>query len=273
MAYSLLSRFQGGLLGSVIRTIADSSHGDFGRWDRVKQSILLYLIQTPEASLQSDGALVALLPPEISPGMRSPSVAGLAWAMMPLLCRFHGAQAVVPAAISQWVGDEAIALDWLWVWAIAVHQGLQGQWPSRQWQTSLAQDYAILTPLITGMTQGWSRQQLAVHLATSPSLALPMALYCAWSTPEDVSLSLSRAQHHGPLTAALTATLMGLYHGQAIAPHAKEHPLWSIIQQLFAQWAGLDPQGQWHERWEWGAIAPAGCLHNQHRRPFPSDGA
>jgi hypothetical protein len=238
----------------------------------VKQSLLRSLSQTPTASLQSDGVLAALLPADVTPAMRSRCLAGLAWAIMPLLCRCYGAQPGVPAALSHWLGQDAIAVDWLWVWAIAVHQGLQGQWPSRQWYTALAQDYGVLAPVTTGLTQGWSRDQMAARLTTTPSPELPIALYCAWSTPEDVSLSLSRAERHSPLTAALTATLMGLYHGQAIAPRAREHPLWSIIQQLFAQWAGLDPQGQWHEQWDLGAIAPAGCLQAQHRRPFPSDG-
>lgn len=273
MAHSLLSRFQGGLLGSVLRAIAAPSHPDLARWDSVKQLMLLALTQTPDALQQPDDVLVSTLPADLAPQLRSHHVAGLAWAIMPLLCRCHGAHPHLPLAVSQWVGDDAIAIDWLRVWAIAVHHGLQGQWPTQQWHTDLAQQYPVLTPITTSITQGWSRDQMAARLTATPSPDLPMALYCAWSTPEDVSLSLTRAQRYSPLAAALTATLMGLYHGQAIAPYAREHPLWSIIQQLFAQWAGLDPQGPWHDRWEGSAIAPVGCLNTQHRRPFPSYGA
>lgn len=254
MPYSLLSRFQGGLGGSAVGGSFHPLDPDWRQWDQVQQAVLSRLLQWP--IFPSDVSFLPLFP--LNPSPRSNRwLSGLALGLLPLLLWEHESQPRLPEVVTVFaLSDDDLA--WLSIWAIALHQGLEGQLPDlAQWR-ELAQHYPILQPLTTAIRD-------SVPIAQGQPL--PLALYCAGSTPEDPQLSIRRAHNHSPLTVALTASLMGIYHGAHCSSTFPSRQ--AEAKQLFAHWAGQDgsvnPAMASNQ-----TLAPGGKLFPHRPRPLVS---
>ena len=246
MPYSLLSRFQGGLGGSAVGGSLHPLDPDWLQWDQVQTAVLSRLLESP--IFPSDAEFLPLFPLNSSPPSAS-WLSGLALGLLPLLLWEYEAQPRLPEIVTIFaLSDDDLA--WLSMWAIALHRGLGGQLPDlTQWR-QLAHTDPPLQPLT---------EAIAPHQP-----ALPFALHCVASTPEDPQISIHRAQHHSPLAAALTASLMGIYHGVTITltPSRQDG-----ASQLFARWAGQDNAV---EPGQALALAPGGLLSPHRPRPLVS---
>lgn len=251
MPYSLLSRFQGGLGGSGVGGRLRPQDPDWLRWDQVQTAVLARLLQSP--IFPSDAELLPLFllndPP---PSHRW--LSGLALGLLPLLLWEYESQPRLPSVVTLLtLTDEDLA--WLWIWAIALHQGLGGQLPGLPQWRQLATHYPIIEPFT----------RICDTVAIAPSQSpLSVALACAALTPEDPNLSIHCAQSHSPLAAALTASLMGIYHGAYSFPTPSRQ---DEARQLFARWAGQDGATDADMTL---ALAPGGLLSPPRPRPLVS---
>lgn len=258
MPYSLLSRFQGGLGGSAMGGVFQPLDADWLQWDQVQTAVLSRLVQWP--AFPSDVEFLPLFPPKGSPQSAS-WLSGLALGLLPLLLWEYEAQPHLPEIVTVLaLRNEDLA--WLSIWAIALHEGLRGQLPDLpQWRQRANAD-----PLLRPLTEAMGDRE-PITPGQPPSRhqpALPFALHCVAATPEDPQISIHRAHGHSPLAAALTATLMGIYHGVNMTPtpsHQQE------ARQLFARWAGQD---QSLEPDMALALAPGGLLSPHRPRPLVS---
>jgi len=261
MPYSLLSRFQGGLGGSGVGGKLHPQDPDWLRWDQVQAAVLSQLLESP--IFPSDAAFLPLFPlNDRLPANRW--LSGLALGLLPLLLWEYESQPRLPNVVTLLsLSDQDLA--WLWIWAIALHQGLGGQLPDSPHPLPTTHSYPFTQAIRNSITitpgQPLPRDQ-------SP---LSFALTCATLTPEDPNLSIHCAQSHSPLAAALTASLMGIYHGAhlplgrgQISPTLTRQ---DQARQLFARWAGQDKATDADITL---TLAPGGLLSPPRPRPLVS---
>ena len=271
MSYSLLSRFQGYILGSII--------GD-------------YLASKPNQQAQITTIKPEKLSPETQIGMRTLAILaqGQSWeqsqiikeflsslepkntsssqlilATLPIVLLFHDQQEILSKQLKTIQTIDIYSNSWeeFLMWSDTISLTLQGKLTPQQLIPqlltrkerlsstlvgkltqiqNLLSEKASLYTVITKLSEGKN------HSAT----VIATALYCFVSTPEDFQLCITRAKqspYQTQITTAITGAIAGAYNGLLGIPlpwRLANQP-WSqlnILQptkQLFAQWCGVYP--------------------------------
>lgn len=271
MRYSLLSRFQGGLLGSLIgEKLADrqcrplsfgSQDETHSNWSEIQHACTDSLIRCGQLDLADWLETIQRSRAELLQLEKTASASEAAIAVLPIALYCHdnreNLQAQVRSAAALWL-RESEPLEEIFLWADAIALVLREQ---------LNRDRVIeqLLTLVEGnpTTALYSLQQLRTHFergspleqilasgSSRPTAApspLALALYCFACTPENFFLCVRRAAQTlpaPPIAAALTGALAGLYNSISGLP-----PRWRAnnslaksskqrAQQLFAAWSG-----------------------------------
>lgn len=262
MQYSLLSRFQGALVGRLV--------GELLSGDRVKGTSFRVAEELETKSLERSHWLAAIedligsgkLNLEVWERQPSMVMGDMALATLPLALFFHEERVMLERQLGQ------VAIAWnlseeeqvgIWAMGLAIAQSLREKLNPQLIipQILATQEPPKLTPWLinvqTLLEQSAGLDFAVIELSRSahrPYLPLAIALYCFLSTPEDFRLSVSRAVRSGcspSLTAALTGALSGAYNSIAGIPLGWRRGVGTAISEqtqqlatrLLAVWGGV----------------------------------
>lgn len=282
MRYSLLSRFQGGWLGSAIGALRGWGEPEFCAELRLGGAIADCLIRRdpwqPEVCLQSlqcRSDSFAALPAAVQ---RSK----IALAVLPIIfdnCEDLESMRSRLEDIAAAEQLSAATLEDLKVWGEAIALILSENMALSPWLFDLLERYdqrqsplgkmLAKTSQLINAEKGL-RQAIGELSDRDNPDPLAIALYCFAGTPSDFRLCVTRAQQverFARLTAALTGAIAGAHNGfqgiptawrlQALSdPQVKR--IARQAEQLFAAWSGVYPLS--HSLSPRSAIAPAGTL-------------
>lgn len=257
MRYSLLSRFQGALLGSAVErfSIARTTSNPLqlienpSPWSDMQYCAAESLIECGNLNPADWLERIRRRRQEVLSLQHAVSSSEVALATLPIALYFHEdidlLQSHLLEAATLWQApDESTAI--LLAWGVAIALALGEKLDSRsilsQLSTELTETLQHLQHLIN---QGVGLVQIPRQLNT-PATPLLLALYCFAATPEDFPLCVARALQIGDsaqTTAALVGALAGGYsslNGIPLpwrnVPHSES--LKRQAAQLFASWSG-----------------------------------
>lgn len=255
MKISLLSRFEGGLLGSAIAGEYPQISPLFAPWEIIQDCAIATLVQTGKLATQDwlkqiEKQDICLL--EKQKTATSSEVAAM---ILPLILFFHDLphhlQGELTRTASLWLHpEESLAEILLWGDAIALI--LKEQVNISQLLPHLATHHPgcadILNPIQDSCDRGLSLKQTLKILGDRRPAAreIALALYCFNFTPEDFPLCLHRAlqlTQQAPLTAILTGAIAGVYNSTVSFPASwclspSRHQTLQQGQLLFSAWSG-----------------------------------
>ncbi|MDY7014110.1 MAG: ADP-ribosylglycohydrolase family protein [Cyanobacteriota bacterium] len=291
MPYSLLGRFQGGLLGSKIAerqawqrlssTQPKAQQSLLSNWSEIQRCATESLIDCSCLDVANWCKRLQLVRPSLLALEGTASASETAIAIFPIALYFHDRQESLHRQVREAAGlwlhpreDATEVLAWADAIAWIVKETRAGD---RLLDGRLETLEARSTPLFKHLEQLRILRDRALPLESVldlsgsnrslPSLTpLALAFYCFASTPEDFELCVKRAARapSAPQVATLTGALAGLYNCLCGIP-----PRWRAnlqdaranqqqAQQLFAAWSGAYRP---HRRFARGpAIAAAGAL-------------
>lgn len=272
MRYSLLSRFQGGSIGSLIGTaIAQSPQletwqwhdSDLSPWHQISTGLARHLIDFGKLS-QGDwekldrGWQSLLHPTETMTSGR------IAVGMLPIALFFHDSIQLLREQLETlkhlWqLSDETVEDNLIWGYAIAL--ALREKLDPHRFLSQLLSCCPIARPgtiesleeIQTLLERGSPLETAIARLSRIEKGSVSeimLALYCFSCTPEDMRLCLLRAARAGGKSrpiAALTGALAGIYNSYMGIPIHWRHAIeqqsiaQSIYRQgtdLFAIWSG-----------------------------------
>ena len=252
MRYSLLSRFQGGSLGSLLGETLASRHQNVSIWSHIAIEITERLIQSGQLTRED----LEQLSQKFQLGKTATS-SETALATLPIILFFHESPSLLSENLRQAAAvwqHPSESLTELSVWGTAIALALRERLQASQFVSQLLHSLKpVESPLVQQLEQiqyciahGIGLSQLPRYCQPRYS-ALSKALYCFGFTPEDFCLSVKRAAQldKAPLTAALTGVIAGVYNslsGIPIGWRVGDRPLVQSslhqTQRLFNAWSG-----------------------------------
>ena len=252
MRYSLLSRFQGGSLGSLIgetrATQNSAGEGSGSRFEQAQdQNLSVWsqiAIETAEKLIQS-GQLTSADWQQLSQPVHRRSTAGkraadpdtgqinptatsseAALATLPVILFFHESPSLLVEQLQQaaavWLHPSALPTE-LYVWGTAIALALRERLQPAQFVSQLLQSLKTVEPPLVQQLeeiQGFIDHGIGLSQIRSRYSPLLKAFYYFGFTPEDFRLSVERAAQsdEAPLTTALTGALAGVYNSLSGMP-------------------------------------------------------
>ena len=247
MRYSLLSRFQGGSLGSLIGETRATQNQNLSVWSQIA-------IETTEKLIQS-GQLTSADWQQLNQINRTATSSETALATLPVILFFHESPSLLAKQLQQaaevWLHPSASPTE-LSVWGTAIALALRERLQPAQFVSQLLQSLkTVESPLVQQLEeiQGFIDHGIGLsQICQSRYSPLLKAFYCFGFTPEDFRLSVERAAQsdEAPLTTALTGALAGVYNSLSGIPLrwrlSDRHPAISHSlqqsQRLFDNWSG-----------------------------------
>lgn len=246
MKQSLLSRFQGGLIGSFIAPqkagLSNEEHSL-----STGEHIAIHAIDTliSQGSWQKEAWLADVT-----------KDGETALAILPLALFFHDHPSLLIKHLQQGMQEQsAIDAQLILLWSQALVLALTEKLiPTQLLSQLLAQSATASTTVRQKLEQAQNYITQRASLTTVvQELACPiiLALYCFASTPEDFRLCVARASqtnYQPEITAALTGAIAGIYNGCndipiawrcSCTPLINQLALKKRAQQLFAVWSGV----------------------------------
>ncbi|MGK7877829.1 MAG: ADP-ribosylglycohydrolase family protein [Xenococcaceae cyanobacterium] len=288
MRYSLLSRFQGGLLGSIIgETLVSNYPGQdekLSNWSKIGISATESLIGSGKID-RTDWQQICHRQKVFEDFKNTANSTEVALATLPVAIFFHESPSLLREQLQHlreiWQHSAEASEDVL-IWWYAIALALREKLHASQFitqildhleqrSTSLVQQ---LEQVQTFLAQGTPLEQVVPQLSRQgkPSqTAIALAFYCFGYTPEDFRLCVTRAAQGGcqpQITAALTGALAGVYNSFCGIPvcwrlASQEHRLYRDSYQrakrLFAVWSGVCEPGISHLP-ESAAVASPGVI-------------
>ncbi len=255
MYYSLLSRFQGGLMGSFLGDSLRNRYGGiekepFSDWQQVGICGLLSLSEQGKLDLVDWQQRVGK--PELE---RKGSISEVAIALLPVILFFHDSRnfltETILAANQLWLSPDANPQEIL-LWSEIMLFALTGKSSPQTWLTQNSPQRLPQTELEDQISQG---KELLNHFAPIERVLatithpLAFAVYCFNCIPEDFRLCLQRAnRHRDPEAANLAGAIAGTYNALAGIPldwrFHYSHPEINLAHRLFNTWSGVyQPKG------------------------------
>ena len=264
MYYSLLSRFQGALLGSAIgAALSTPVPQDNQRPNWYK--ILHYQSSEQIDRLKQVGFIWGETekPKEEYSQLKFSSSGEAAYLCLPIILFYHENFSLLQQKIRQigqsWQWSAEVLEDvliWGYIVALILRENLDtkniikqilvgvGERPTPLWQ--------MLKQVELWLIENQSLEQVVEKLShQTKEWSIPLSLYCFNSTPEDFSLSICRAtnyQRQAKITAMLTGSLAGGYNSIVGIPTnwrkiSYQNSLYQAIKQqgkiLFDNWSGV----------------------------------
>lgn len=253
MRYSLLSRFQGALLGGAIgdaltgqKNLPERSraieqpdwynilHYQPSEWtDKLKQ-VCLMINESNQLELQFE-----------QQGFGNSGE--WAYIALPIVLFYHENNSLLQQEIrrfAQYWHWSAEVLENVLLWSYIVALVLREKWDTQniigQVLGHVGEEptilFQLLTQLESWLSEGRSLEQVVAQLSGQTSdYSIPLSLYCFSSTPEEFYLSVSRAasyQTQARMTARLTGALAGGYNG---------------VMSIPMTWRKLSAQNSWYQ--------------------------
>ena len=267
MRYSLLSRFQGGLLGSLIGEIANGGE-PISIWSKIGVQATESLIHSGQVAPGTWQQLSKLIEDEVNtssvlqqgsvPPIKTASSSEAALATLSMAIFFHESPSLWQETIKKTNLGQGFAQanNDLLIWGYAVSLILREKSAQLipQLLSLISTPYGTLVQQLEQvqflLDQGSGLEE-AVHQLTryaQPSCSIALALYCFSSTPEDFRLCVKRAinsGYHPQITSALTGALAGMYNGLGGIPPGWRRlpPMWKECDRqatrLFSAWSGV----------------------------------
>ncbi|MBR8828307.1 MAG: ADP-ribosylglycohydrolase family protein [Gomphosphaeria aponina SAG 52.96 = DSM 107014] len=255
MQNSLLSRFHGGIVGSIIAT-SGKKDGPMSQGGLLGSHFLSLI----SAGKLDGGEWVNLIPDEMQHWQKTLSSSETALATVPIAIFFHENSVLLTEMLAKaaaiWLGPTELGEDVI-IWGKAIASALQGK---SNFMTQLIADLATFsTPLReqlelvenllvsqTGLEQ--ARSILRSSKKESQT-EIALALYCFGYTPENFGLAVLRAlntKRESMIVAALTGAIAGFYNGYSGIPVSWRLPSstnsaqsYQMTKKLFALWSGV----------------------------------
>mgnify|MGYP006266887397 CR=1 FL=1 len=293
MRYSLLSRFQGGLVGSQIGEILANYYQGRGEslspWSQMGIFTTEQLIRSGKLT-DKDWERIEKRREGFQDLKDSASSSQTALASLPLAVFFHESHHLLTEKLRQaadlWQHPADPWEDVL-LWGYAIALALKEKLEPQRFIAQLLADLATpRTPLVQQLEQvqgflarGTGLEQVVAQLSRQypPSrTAIALAFYCFGHAPEDFRLCVTRAARCGcqpEITAALTGALAGVHNSLSGIParwrlasfrHPRANNCYQKAKSLFAVWSGVYDLNQ-AELPLSAAIASAGAI-----QPRPS---
>ncbi|MCW6038767.1 hypothetical protein K4A83_21205 [Spirulina subsalsa FACHB-351] len=269
MHYSLLSRFEGGWVGSEIVEHCPeifgqddsglSISGSYSLTKKIKFCVLKHLITGNSLDYlkhlrESDGVRDEFAPP--GEGMTEAEVAVMS---LPLILYWHDQPDLLEQALRGLAQDylrESGTVDEVLLWGQSMAIALQGTNPRQaleQLHPWVVGHCPHLTPSLKALKtalnrdEPWILSNLHNQELNAPARPIWMALYNWAATPEDLATSLQRALYPEPTphcTLQLTGALSGVYNSMINLPipwrlSRDLSPLLKPVEALFAAWSGV----------------------------------
>ncbi|MEM9539458.1 MAG: hypothetical protein AAGA60_08095 [Cyanobacteria bacterium P01_E01_bin.42] len=267
MVISLLSQFEGGLLGSAIAVELPEITPNFAPWEKIQDGAIATLLQTGHLKTQDWLQQIEKRDRTLLECQQTGTSSEIAAIALPIVLFFHEIPSQLNVELSNvaslWLHPEE-PMEEILLWGDALSFVLQKDFNSSQLLSHLISRYptreSLLNVLQNAIARGFSLQQTARMLGDRPlpQKEIALALYCFSFTPEDFSLCWQRSLQLSPtlpLTAILTGAIAGLYNSSLGFP-----PSWRVSPQrqqilikavsLFSAWSGCylreggDPQPQ-----------------------------
>jgi hypothetical protein len=269
--YSLLSRFQGGLLGSLVgETLARQAQKaktitvsdlKLSPWSQIASDLSDRLLAFGNLSID-DWEQIYQQYQNFFRKKAMPRSDAIALAVLPLLFFFHEDSDLLKnqlQPLSQvWLLSEEILEDVCIVGytiSLALKERLDSEGAIAQILTRYRGTNSLLIQQLeqfqTFLVQKASLEEIILKTTRQANLknsSFPMALYCFSYTPEDLPLSLLRAARvEQPTIAPLTGALAGAYNSLngiplgwrvAIGRHPLGHSQAQQIKKIFSLWSG-----------------------------------
>jgi ADP-ribosylglycohydrolase len=272
MRYSLLSRFQGGLVGSTIGEIGASSNREIenrsrpdhplSHWNKLGMAVTEHLIRTGQLSPE-DWEQIGY-EQKIQDWRNTANSGEMALATLPVALFFHDSPGFLREqlrlAAPIWLHPTA-CLDAVLLWGEAIALALREKLnPQRSISQLLRRSDSeatalrhLLEPVQTFLSRGSPLAQVVAQISDrgdSGQVAIALALYCFAATPEDFRLCVLRASQtneQASLTTALTGALAGTYNSFSGIPidwrlaiqRAQTSPtLFQYASHLLTVWSG-----------------------------------
>jgi hypothetical protein len=276
MRYSSLSRWQGGLIGSVVGESL-VHHSKINRIDRkLWQKNLTSVFLTKSTITESKNTVIEKLIncgqlkardwQEIIDRQKSNLLLGdFILITLPIAFYYHESLSLLKKQLefvfTCWQNSTTL-LEEVWILYEAIALGLQEKIQPQPLQQMLDFSSVLTTPvkeklelLQTAIDRGTGLERVIFNLdrrnsdkfneVESTHNAIALALYCFACTPEDFTLAVTRAlrtKYRTSLTAAFTGTISGIYNGISSIPGDRHRSSETTIQAqlLFASWAGVN---------------------------------
>ncbi|NEO27038.1 MAG: hypothetical protein F6K03_09115 [Kamptonema sp. SIO4C4] len=261
MHYSLLSRFQGGLLGGQIAgSLGETPVADAFPWSRLQQTAIAVLCRTGQLACHDWLAEIAQQDATVLHQQHQGNSAEVALGLFPLCLFFHDNLAALREMLVKgatiWLHPDE-SLDLLLLWGESVARSLQIPPNAIPMKTFLypPKDFLRNSKKIVSEIHNLQQQEKGLiqvvrgfsALATTGETAIALALYCFSDTPNHFALCLRRAaqtQPYANLTTPLTGMIAGTYNGVHSLSLVRRHlPKRSVTlqaaQQLFQAWSGV----------------------------------
>lgn len=263
MRYSLLHRFQGTFIGSLIGANLRHPGKSNPWWLSLSQEMMKRLAQTGELSPED----WSVIPPQKFPGSDDcdwPHTGELILGTLPLIVFFHDA----PSLLGEQLNTLAIKwqlppeqLEEIMVFSQLIALILPEKLNIKDIIPQLLTEHNLpdsrLSQSLEQVGSFWQREtplrQVTAHFARQMPLeqsALALAIYCFGRTPEDFSVGvLSASQTHSSIITALVGALAGAYNsGCGIPPHwhlgmkttENRQLIEQTLPQLWAMWTGVN---------------------------------
>ncbi|MBP0016302.1 MAG: hypothetical protein J7647_01945 [Cyanobacteria bacterium SBLK] len=269
MEISLLSRFEGGLLGSTMALELPEIDSTFAFWKKIQNGAIATLIETGKLETQDWWQQIDRDDRPSLECQKTGTSSEVAAMALPIILFFHDIPLQLNAELSRiaslWLHPEEPIEDIL-LWGEAIALILQENFNPSQFLPQLISRSppreSLLNALQDAIERGLSLQQTARTIADRPlsQTEIALALYCFSFTPEDFSLCWHRSQQFNPLAAILTGAIAGVYNSSLGFP-----PSWCLSPQ----------RQQILEKARWLFSAWSGCyiLDNRDRLPRTAIGA
>ena len=244
MRYSLLSRFQGGSLGSLIGENCATQTPKLSIWSQIAIKITEKLIRS--------GQLTIADWEQLSQINKTATSSEAALATLPVILFFHESPSLLIEQLQQatvWLHPSASRTE-LFIWGAAIALALRERLQPAQFVSQLIHLGSVESPLVQQLEeiQGLIAHGIGLSQIGCRYSPLLKAFYYFGFTPEDFRLSVERAVHSdkAPLTTALTGALAGVYNSLSGIPIewrlGDRHPAISHSlqqsQRLFNMWSG-----------------------------------
>lgn len=265
MLCSTLSRFQGGICGSLIPESLMTLPEDQENLNCSANTLAIFwsksLIESDDSNLTNYRSLENLTTSE------------MAIASLPLILFGHESSQLLTEKLTL-LKQSPETLTELLIWGKAIALAMRGTFTpvelleellKEKTQTKLEQQ---LEQIINYLKQNYSLTQVVQQLSRRKEpqeTAMAIALYCFAYTPTDFALGINRAIYSGyqpAITSALTGALIGVYNGYQNIPlslriNLDRHCTWQtsrkIAGKLYARWCGVaQPVSE-----SWFSSAPA----------------
>ena len=295
MRYSLLSRFRGALLGSVMGDALDTEVQSSSVFSGIQQPDWYKILDHQPSNWTDSLDRVCLMMNESSQleeqiwQPKSANSGESAYMALPIILFYHENYSLLEQQINRiaryWQWSAEILEDvliWGYIVALILREKLDTKNIIGQLLVGVG---AKQTPLFQQLRQVelWLSQSLSLEQVVkklskqTQEYSIPLSLYCFSSTPENFYLSICRASQYGAranMTAILTGALAGAYNGIMGIPIAwrklsYQNCLYQEIDRqgkiLFDNWSGVYSGGQKldEDRIKRKAIAAPGTIQTR----------